>query len=413
MTNRERRKSSLNAINKYGKNTADIVGALSELKSLYTTDMLSWMGSLFDTRLGGFYYSLSAKQSEGYLPDIESTYQVLAILKELGVISKFEDIPELLRQKIAAFTCSLEDEKNGYFYHPQWSKELTNMYVSRKERDLNSAIALSRWLGFNLPYPSATNRITSMTAISKDMSEVSKFEEELKSFYLEFDNCEVRSEALYSLFIRSKWISALGYDDDIIRFFEEKQNAQTGIWVEPTGLDSVYTSYVISNFYNSLGRKIPNAYNAAKTLTGICFSGFSENVDLNSICCVHHIWGALGNILKNIRANESGNCGEEEKEIVSVILDMAPQLIRETKEYLERFKKSTGGFSYFSDHSSITSQGLPATPIDTVTGDVNATCVAVAAIVDVYEVLGVKGQEMKIFTTLDFNKFLSTIDLTN
>ena len=64
-------------------NAEEIVLALKDLYSIYSSDICSWLGSLFDPDIGGFYYSNSAKRTHGFLPDIESTNQVLIMLKNL------------------------------------------------------------------------------------------------------------------------------------------------------------------------------------------------------------------------------------------------------------------------------------------------------------------------------------------
>ena len=63
----------------------DILEALTDFYSLYTGESVRWIASLWDKESGGFYFSPSARDTDGYLPDIESTGQALGVLQDLGI----------------------------------------------------------------------------------------------------------------------------------------------------------------------------------------------------------------------------------------------------------------------------------------------------------------------------------------
>ena len=94
----------------HGEDIADAVGYLYEI---YNDGMYKWLAGLFDTELGGIYYSNSARDTEGYLPDIESTTQGLEIAQSLGVIKAKNDLPEKFASRTLAFAKSLEDPEDG------------------------------------------------------------------------------------------------------------------------------------------------------------------------------------------------------------------------------------------------------------------------------------------------------------
>ena len=114
--------------------------AVEQLRLLYNDfDERSyiWLAGLWDRDAGAFYYSESARDTHLYKPDIESTVQALRFLNTSGMIRQGEGnylmrIPASIRQKIIDFAKSLQDS-DGYFYHPQWGK---NISVSRRGRDL-------------------------------------------------------------------------------------------------------------------------------------------------------------------------------------------------------------------------------------------------------------------------------------
>ena len=59
-----------------GKATAD---AVRDFTGIYTDGIYKWLAGLWDGEIGGFYYSNSARDTDGYLPDIESTAQAIGV----------------------------------------------------------------------------------------------------------------------------------------------------------------------------------------------------------------------------------------------------------------------------------------------------------------------------------------------
>ena len=93
---------------------------------------------------GGFYYSNSARDSEEYKIDIESTVQALHFLMTSGMTRKYkggirEALPRQMQLDVCAFAKSLQSDVDGYFYHPQWGEAIT---PSRKGRDLRWATTI-------------------------------------------------------------------------------------------------------------------------------------------------------------------------------------------------------------------------------------------------------------------------------
>ena len=117
--------------------TEDILKELKRADELCGKSVLNWLASLYDAKSGGFYYSLSARDTEGFLPDLESTYQAIYLL-QLGGMYETGPVPENIMPReiqdgLAKFAYELQDESDGYFYHPQWGKKIG---ASRQGRDL-------------------------------------------------------------------------------------------------------------------------------------------------------------------------------------------------------------------------------------------------------------------------------------
>ena len=113
--------------------------ALKAHYSLVDERFYLWLADLYDPLLGGFYYSNAARDNLGFLPDIESTAQVLAFLDNSGMTKTLGGweyaLPGEVIESVVSFTKSLQSERDGYFYHPQW--EGLTYTASRLGRDLN------------------------------------------------------------------------------------------------------------------------------------------------------------------------------------------------------------------------------------------------------------------------------------
>lgn len=117
----------------------DVYKALRTLDSYYDKEkMMGWFANLWDAEIGGFYYSISARDNEPFLPDIESTNQTVGWLYNNGFIDNYdEDVPEDIKILLVDFAKSLQSSVDGYFYHPQWPEGRENLNVDRYSRDLS------------------------------------------------------------------------------------------------------------------------------------------------------------------------------------------------------------------------------------------------------------------------------------
>ena len=138
---------------------ANVRSVIKKLHSLFGTDLYIWLADLYDPdlapdhtkyasyagysgegdtdyiKIGGFYYSNSARDTAGYLPDLESTAQVLSFLDGSGMEGVDnnvlgEVIPEAAKAQMYHFAMSMKS--GSYYYHPQWGTSITD---SRRGRD--------------------------------------------------------------------------------------------------------------------------------------------------------------------------------------------------------------------------------------------------------------------------------------
>ncbi len=115
----------------YGKDVATAIQGMTD--RLFGTDTYTWLAGLYDPKTGGMYYSNSARDNFGYLPDIESTAQGFGLMGSLGVADAGIILTPEQKARIGAWMQMMQSNRDGYFYHPQWG---TNISSSRRSRDL-------------------------------------------------------------------------------------------------------------------------------------------------------------------------------------------------------------------------------------------------------------------------------------
>ena len=305
----------------YGQKTAE---ALRDYLSLFDERFYLWIADLYEPGEydedgnplgGGFYYSNSARNTPGFGPDLESTYQIMNFLISSGMASSSDELkatlPESMFGEIAAFVIDCQSPIDGYFYHPQWGSSVS---VSRRGRDLDWAKYLLNLCGvspkWNTPNgvsgsegappgvaPVAlTSRISesSVVAVSKVVSTTSKswtgdsnlstlkaWEDHIKSYE---DTIHTSSYAIGNTFAaqasqiisRDKLaitsgelrdangdgIADGGYIEIWEKYFNDWQLSSNGLWKEGSVEDGTMTYNAvnglmkIASVYNSLGIKI-------------------------------------------------------------------------------------------------------------------------------------------------------------
>jgi hypothetical protein len=144
----------------------EFVEAMKDLYSIYDYELFEWVAKLYDPKIGGWYYSDSARDNEKcvwkekeytLLPDAESTCQALGFIGASGISlgKNYEDfLPEVMKKEIGDYIYSLQDP-DGFFYHPQWGK---NIGLSRRARDFNWSIGMLKRLGREKKYPTMLDK---------------------------------------------------------------------------------------------------------------------------------------------------------------------------------------------------------------------------------------------------------------
>ncbi len=420
-----------------------IIDNLKGLKDFYNTDnkIANWIANLYDPEAGAFYYSNSARNSIGYLPDIISTYRALGLISAMfdeGDTALAAFLGEEIVNKIVSFTKNMQDE-NGYFYHPQWARKLIESKPLRKEADANAALDILALFGASptydifgvkgegIPAP-ASSLVTpfgesSVSAVSKvvavsdiyipsHLNSAEAFETYLGGLGI-LENTSTACDDIKSEISQYKAIDKVlaenGADyrlcDVLLKFLADRQDIDTGLW------SGGVISYIkigelvnIVEIYNALGKVIPN-YRTIFNLIMNVASVFSEEYE--QIETLAKPWSALAAVVENVVLNAD----ESEKEAVNTaIADIYSKFgvaLDKTKEQLARFIRKDGSFSSTSAGSASEYLGVSVALSKSDEGDVNATYIAVNEIyISIFKSINIAYVPM--FNTSDVMTFTKT-----
>ena len=439
--------------NAVGTHGDAIVAAFKNLYELYDGDaLIRWYSNLYDPSIcvctaiygatecqkdnaicgtGAFYYSNSARDNAGFLPDAESTAQALSFLGNCGIASGIGGnykavVPDWMAEQIVDFIYNLQDP-DGFFYHPQWGKNIT---TSRRGRDYNWCIGILETYGKAKKYDSVvdasamsvtdgniTGRLGS--SVFATVSKVALAESEtlipdhlktldaFKQYLIDLDIPHKSYSAGNTLSAQGSQIAARGaeYGEALIEHLNACQY-DNGIWHEKTDYYGINGLMKISGSYGRFNAEIPNAEIACRA----AFAAIGSSEDVKDVVDIWNPWVAINNVLSNIKKYGGSNGPEKAQQIRSDFMLEAAQAIIDTKAKLSLFLKEDGSFSYQQTHSSATSQGAPAAVPGTNEGDVNATDIATTHTVhEIFNALELSSYRVPLCYTSERAVFYETV----
>ena len=427
----------------------ELVTALEHLTALYGDTVVSWLANLYDEEIGAFYYSNSGRDNVGFLPDADSTYQAIVLTGHMGMRSDFGygpgSFPAGFWQKIGTFAKKLQDP-NGFFYHPQWTKELVDSKLSRRSRDLIRAQALLSYAGMkptyntpdgakgdglvwdeetqsfvspeNLTAPlsgsvaAAVSRVVpaSETAIPDHFrtedalrAYLQNFVDTGKNFYSV--NNELANQTSQMIY-RDKQLASAGeswrVSTIVIEFLNKHQNPENGSWSSITNYNAVDGLFKAAHVYTALNYPIPNAMAAATT----ALNAITSEQATTHICNIYNCWCTLQMVIDNMK--EFGAPDDAKQVVKNVRAIAAPSIEATLVKYLE-FRKNDESFSYYKDRCSAESQGMQLA-LECNEGDMNATSLCHSVWGTIFDVLGYANYEIPLHGSADFARFISIMD---
>ena len=406
---------------------SDVVAALKRLDAFYDgAAIVDWIAGLYDPEIGGFYYSNSARDTEGYLPDLESTWQHLDNIASSG---GWRDInaalPESVREKLLSFAKGMQSPTDGYFYHPQWRQGRENLQNDRYGRDLGWATAIIRnvRLGTEAQYPnyctpngvkcklhSGTDEccFCDTSATDKEETASSRGEhqpdysspEAFSAWLLEYErDIKKDSGRAHNLAALMSEIVAHGYGETVLDFYDRIQKElyleHTELGIEPTGLWQTDTNYRLvwglwkhMQYYNHtrIGRALDLRYvpYIIKSCVRVLLLPPDGKYRMNDL---FNQWVSIGSVITNVRRFY----GEDKLSVIyDIVREHAAELVDITIKKITPYRMDDGSFAYQSDGNSMrTIYGVPIA-MGVREGDANAVALCTAMYRAIYNCLGYK-----------------------
>lgn len=403
----------------YGKGLAD---ALRKLYTLYQADTYIWMANLYDPETGAFYFSNSGRDNYGFLPDVESTNQVLDFLEVGGMLKEQGDkmLTDEMESTLVKWIQSLQSPADGYFYHPQWG---TDIETTRRSRDMDWSISLLERFGAGPLYDTPTgvsgiNGAPGVVPISTPLrsrnsvlavSNVLETASVALPSYL--TSTEAFSEYILSLDIPNNsyfagnklaadhaLIKKAGkeYVDLLINYLNDTQIAELGLWQradndidydprDGIGYDSINGLMKIACVYDFLDREMPNADRALESTIKVAL--YKNTDEDEHACCTYNPWAAMDMLIRfESKSNGSASAEKLRKKILSV----AEELVLATYEKCATHSVIEGGFSYNESRPCNMSQGAYTACSSVPEADVNATAVIASNLIKtMFSALGI------------------------
>lgn len=322
------------------------VKELRDLYNIFDEGYYLWLASLYDPEIGGFYFSVSGRDTEGFLPDIESTVQALRCTQSMGLTfgkPMKEAYSDKLKEKMIKFTQSLQDKENGYFYHPQWGRMIN---IPRRGRDLSWSVSLFREFEAAPLYPTPLDK-TSDGKKSESLPEHLQSIEAFKKYLSEFNLAEKSYWIGNMLQSQGIQIKAAGeeYIDVLFEWLAEHQRADNGLWQETINYNSVNGLMKLALIYISLERPIPNAI---KALDSAIYAALSDE-EITFCCQFFNPFSTISNILYNITKFGSKDVADS---LRAELVKKAPAIIKRTREKISVCRLDDGSFAYNPKNNS-------------------------------------------------------------
>ena len=382
----------------------DTAEAFIEAIDQFGSKTYEWLAHLWEPEIGGFYYSNSGRDYEGFLPDIESTCQALYQVQTLGMMdhvgkSLRRGLPEAMQKKILEFARGLQDP-DGLFYHPQWGKEIS---PSRRGRDFTWAKNIIKELGGEYKYPLVNEQISQNSDRIKTLPEYMQSREAMLAYLDSFDIMHHSYRMGNTVGSQMAEISAAGFRELCHQYYVDHQNPKNGLWQEDVCYHSVNGLMKISGMFTSASLGVfPNYDKAIDSAIEVMLSDEIPK----AVVDFFNPWRASGMILQSIR--NAGMPDEAEKQLAK-IKAISAKLISKTTAKMKDFVKPDGSVSYFRHYTSSDSQCMPVALYREPEGDVNATGLAIGgAIKRPLETLGV--DFVPLYDKEDFERFLAIIE---
>ena len=415
----------------------EIVSKLRALQGMFSSRNAVWLARLYDPKIGGWYWSNSARDNDEFLPDIEDTYTALCFIGSSGMSEMYggdwvKAIPDWLKKKVGDYISGCQNE-DGFFYNIQWPKEFISEDPARRQprvmRDVGSAQYVLKKLGITPKYSTeqkkeekekkddAPRMLSQFESVENFKEYMQKIEDEI----LAIDDANNRAAKYY--YYGNMFQSVTSYLNNneemkkiFIDFLERHQNPETGLWADIVCYHATNALHKIADVANKIGYKLRYIDKMVDTVMKI-IAITPEEIPAAGGVYIYNAWSCFPYIYENILTLGDGTDEErieKKKSIKSRILDNAPALIENAARQLEGFAREDGSFSYGRKGGGGTAQGCPICLPGILEGDMNGNVIAVNAVRrHILKALEVGEYEVPVFTEYERVLFMNILEELN
>ena len=406
----------------------DAILAMKALYGLFDEDTYMWIASLYDAEIGAFYFSESARDHVGFLPDVESTRQVLTFMERMGMTADFggdlnKAVPKEISSKMVAFVKSLQDPSDGYFYHPQWGKDIT---VNRRGRDLTWSKYILNAFGASADYTlpdapdadiddmsagaslavtvplgvktcAAVEKVTS-SVIGVAASDYADFSSEAAFIaWMNSLELETKSHSDGQIFSsQASVIKAKGFADAALNNLYERANPENGLWEDEISWSGIGGLLKLSSAIATLGGTLPYPEKSIES----CVAALLSDEPQTSMTCVYNCVNGASNVMNSMRREGKG---DQVKEIQASLRENAEALISACTGKILAYRNENGSFSYWEDRTGTHAQGaLVSLGVDD--GELNGTLLATGSITGLISIMSLP--TVRVYSADDYEAFI-------
>ena len=382
----KREENFKNLIPTMGENAVEEV---RRIYSMFDERMLIWYAGLWEPEIGGFYYSNSARDHEGFLPDLESTYQAVSFIATQCGYSFAEDMaitcfPKHIASKISDFAYNTQDE-DGWFYHKQWGKNIT---MTRRGRVAAAAWRLIEPLGRECKYVRAVKR----SAPAEKAKALPEHLGSIEAFRAWLDSKDITTKSYpFGNFINSTVSEIRNAGDEfvktLIEWLNAKQYPENGLWEPEISYDAVSGLMKLGLCYPGFGATLPYPEKSYESARLAILS--DEPVEYS--CQFYNAWAALSASLTSMELSGDEEMAERYRQRLR---ENAAEMIRVTGEKMALAAVGDGSFAYFTSTSgkACPKSQMAEVALDNIReGDINGNgCSTKAPLTHMFKAFGVK-----------------------
>lgn len=223
--------------------TPELAEALKRCDLLVGEETVDYLYELYDPATGGFYYSISSRDTKEMTPFSEGTRFAIEALRDGGM-----EFPEWWKAKAGGWILEHQDEGDGFFYEDLWGKITSG---PRLYRDLTYSVSILReYCDMEPKYALPTERISGgdvSSTVPERLSSEAKMLEYLDSLDWSYKGIWSTGQKLTT---ERPLIDAMGLRPLVQKYIEDRQNPDTGLWGDGLGWMNTNGTMKLSGFFD-------------------------------------------------------------------------------------------------------------------------------------------------------------------